>query len=173
MKTSWIKLFASFAALALLIIHLVWDEIHIDTTAVYLLIIGIVPWFASMFETFEMPGGWKVSFRAIRDKQDHQQAEIATLKFLIGHFLTEAELIHLTKLTGNEPFSFQRSPYFENEMRHLRALGFIAGLPGRGIRTLFTDSADDVKHHFEITARGKEYLNLRRQSELEGLKHDL
>jgi hypothetical protein len=52
-------------------------------------------------------------------------------------------------------------------MRRLRALGFIQGLPDRGVRSLLQTIADaagreiDVKDHFEITARGRDYLRLR------------
>ena len=166
MQTIWVKLIASFAALALLIIHLIWSEARIDNISIYLLVIGVFPWMASIFETFEVPGGWKVTFRKIQEKQEHQQSEIATLKFLISHFLTEDELLHLTKLAHHKPFTFQYSPSFEIELRHLRALGFINSFPGKTIQALQDVRSGDLKGHFEITERGREYLNLRSQSEI-------
>jgi hypothetical protein len=53
------------------------------------------------------------------------------------------------------------------EMRRLRALGFIQGRPDHGVRSLLRAMTDaggkeiDVKDHFEITARGRDYLRLR------------
>jgi hypothetical protein len=162
-----IKLLASLAAIVLLVIHLFVPEIRIDDTTIYLLVIAIVPWLASIFDAFELPGGWKVSFRAMQDKQQRQATDIATLKFLIANFLTKAELGHLNKLDAQDPFSFHFSSSFEDELRRLRALGFIAGLPAKGVRTLQADAGGDVKNHFAITERGREYLKLRRQAESE------
>jgi hypothetical protein len=54
-------------------------------------------------------------------------------------------------------------------MRRLKSLGFIAGRPGCGIRSLFGAIADaagkevNVRDHFEITPRGQDYLRLRRE----------
>ena len=53
------------------------------------------------------------------------------------------------------------------EMRRLRALGFIQGLPDHGVRSLLGAMSVahgkeiNVKDHFEITARGRDYLRLR------------
>jgi hypothetical protein len=44
-------------------------------------------------------------------------------------------------------------------MHHLRALGFVDGLPDKGIRSMRTERGD-VRNHFEITDVGREYLRL-------------
>jgi hypothetical protein len=162
-----IKVLASLAAIVLLLVHLFLPEVRIDETTIYLLIIAIVPWLVSIFDTFELPGGWKVTFRAMQDKQQQQETDIATLKFLIAHFLTDAERIQLTKLDAKDPFLFKYAPSFERELRHLRDLNFIIGLPDKGFGTLKADDGGDVKNHFAITELGREYLALRGQAQSE------
>jgi hypothetical protein len=55
------------------------------------------------------------------------------------------------------------------ELRRLRALGFIQGRPDHGVRSLVRAISEaggkevDVKDHFEITARGSDYLRLREE----------
>jgi hypothetical protein len=89
---------------------------------------------------------------------------------LVANFLTEPEYRHLEGLASDKPYWAHRdttTAYFEMEMRRLRSLGFIQGFPDRGVRTLLKAMDDaqgeeiDVKEHFEITARGRDYLHLR------------
>jgi hypothetical protein len=125
---------------------------------------------ASVVSRAELPGGWKLEFQAVRTEQQRQAQEIDALKFLVAHLLTEPECRHLEGLASDQPYHARRdgaTTYFELEMRRLRALGFIQGLPDRGVRSLLQTIADaagreiDVKDHFEITARGRDYLRLR------------
>ena len=50
------------------------------------------------------------------------------------------------------------------EIKRLRTLGFVEGLPQKGMRTLVEAVAEpgrtkvDLKAHFRITSRGREYL---------------
>ena len=114
--------------------------------------------------------GWKLEFQAVKYEQRRQAQEIEAIKFLVSNFLTEAECRHLVGLASNKPYCARRdgtTAYFEMELRRLRALGFIQGLPERGVRSLLAALKDaaggevDVKTHFEITPRGRDYLNLR------------
>lgn len=97
------------------------------------------------------------------DKQDSEQqrqkTEIETLKFLIGNFVTKAELIHLEKLTRDEPYNYEMAPYFEVELRRLRSLGLISNFENEGIRTM--PQTGNLKKYFFITENGIDYLKLR------------
>jgi hypothetical protein len=117
-----------------------------------------------------LPGGWKLEFQAVKSEQNRQAREIDALKFLVANFLTEAECRHLQGLVSEKPYHARRdgtTVYFEMELRRLRALGFIQGHPERGVRSLLKAINDaggkevDVKEHFEITPRGRDYLRLR------------
>jgi len=97
-------------------------------------------------------------------EQERQQSELETITLLLVHFVSEHELSHLKKLASDEPFIFQKTAtaehFFQPELRHLVALGFIANHPGKGIGPLFLEQGD-VKNHFYVTEAGKKYLELR------------
>ena len=156
-----IKLIVSIGALGLLAGHLALPSARLDAIALGLVAIAVLPWVSSLIESAEFPGGWKVKFREVEAEQNRQRDEIDVLKFLIKHFLTDDELVHLDKLAAGAPFPFRPSQFFEAELRHLRSLRLIESLPARGIRSLFA-ARDDVKNHFQITERGREYLRLRK-----------
>ncbi|MEO8166393.1 MAG: hypothetical protein ABI619_13460, partial [Betaproteobacteria bacterium] len=90
--------------------------------------------------------------------------------FLLAYFLTEPECCHLEGFASKVPYGARRdgtTHHFEGELRRLRSLGFIQGLPGHGIGSLLKalDAAGgqevNVKDYFEITPRGRDYLRLR------------
>jgi hypothetical protein len=116
------------------------------------------------------PLPWKLEFQAVKTEQQRQAQEIDALKFLVANFLTEPECRHLEGLASDKPYGARRdgtTTYFEIEMRRLRALGFIQGPPDHGIRSRFEairgagGKEINAKDHFEITARGRDYLRLR------------
>jgi hypothetical protein len=95
-----------------------------------------------------------------KSAQEQLTSEVKTLSFLITNFVTEPELIHLQNLSKPTPFMYEKNPYFENELRRLRALGLINNYPNQGIRKM--PQTGDLKTFFFITESGQEYLNLRK-----------
>jgi hypothetical protein len=157
-------------AIVVLVLHLFWNRAKLDNQGVVLVVIALLPWLASIISRAELPGGWKLEFQAVKTEQQRQAQEINALKFLVANFLTEPEYRHLEGLASDKPYWARRdatTAYFEMEMRRLRALGFIQGFPERGVRSLLKAMDDargkeiNVKEHFEITARGRDYLHLR------------
>jgi hypothetical protein len=157
-------------ALLALLFHLLFERAKLDTVGLVLLFLALVPWLASLISRAELPGGWKLEFQAVQTEQQRQAQKIDALKFLVANFLTEPECKHLAGLASDKPYGARRegtTTYFEMEMRRLRALGFIQGLPDRGIRSLLGAMTDaggqetNLKDHFEMTARGRDYLRLR------------
>jgi len=157
-------------ALLALFLHLLSDKTRLDTPGLVLVFLALVPWLASVISRAELPGGWKLEFQAVKTEQRRQAQEIDALKFLVSNFLTEPECRHLEGLSSEKPYRARRdgtTSYFEMEMRRLRALGFIQGRPDQGVRSLLRAMTEasgkevDVKDHFEITARGRDYLRLR------------
>jgi hypothetical protein len=164
------KMIVTGVALLALFVHLVTEKTRLDATGLTLLILALLPWLASVISRAELPGGWKLEFQAVKTEQRRQAREIDALKFLVSNFLTEPECRHLEGLASDRPYRAHRdgtTAFFETEVRRLRALGFVQGRPDHGVRSLIramTEAADrgvDVKDHFEITARGRDYLRLR------------
>lgn len=166
MKNQRSRWLVTIIAFLLVAIRIARPDTIIDGATVALVCLGLAPWLWEFLESAELPGGWKLRFREVESEQERQSREIESLRFLVAHFLTEAEFTHLQKLAGNQPFHFQKSEFFDAELRHLRALGLIEGLPGRGVRSM-NNMGGDVKDHFRITRRGLDYLKLRREATLD------
>lgn len=108
-------------------------------------------------------GPLEIELGRLADTQEKQEAEITTLQFLVSNFVTRDEFRHLQALDSENPFPFHKdasTPYFEKELRRLRAFNLIEGLPGRGVRSLLKHGGD-VKDHFRIAPLGQQYLALR------------
>ena len=145
----------------LLVIHFSGCPHRLDSIALGLIGLGILPWLSSLIESAKLPGGWEFKFRHVELEQYRQRQDFERItQFLLENFLTGHELTHLQKLANNEPFPFNKSQSFETELRRLIALNLIDRKPNRGIRSLFHDN-DDVRKHLKITNRGIEYLNHR------------
>jgi hypothetical protein len=163
MNKTYLKISVTVVAAVLVVVH---QWVKFDTIALGLLFIAIVPWLSSFLQSAELPGGWKFQFDQVKEEQQKQMEEIERLKFLIEGFVSEPELRHLKKLDSAEPFLVKvdnTSEYFESELRRLRSLGLVASSPGKGIRSLLINDGHtrDVKEHFYITDKGREYLRFR------------
>ena len=64
----WLQLSVgiSLAAVAALVVHLVWPQRATDTVTLGLLFIAFVPWLAPLVSRLKLPGGAEVEFREIR-----------------------------------------------------------------------------------------------------------
>lgn len=151
----------SAGAAVLLIWHVADPARQIDAWTVTLLVIAFLPWLRTIFETIEFPGGGSVKYRKLKAEQERQGDEIRTLQFLIANFLTDAEKMHLRNLRARAPFELRPAmpDAFYDEIRRLRSLGFISQRGEMGVRGLVGRDGD-VKDFFEISERGKMYLDL-------------
>jgi hypothetical protein len=158
---------------ALLLLHLAlrWHSSKLqeglDPVALGLALVGLSPWVARVLDSTKLPG-FEVKFREIREEVQEQRADIATLKFLIGHFLGRNELELLTKLASDEDYAVDVTVFpgeFQAELRHLRGLGFIDNHEGKGIRAMYEHdprtTKRDVRAYFKVTESGREFLRLR------------
>jgi hypothetical protein len=160
-----LKLIITVAAALLLIVHIQHPKLlPSDAATLGLAFCLILPWLSDVIESAKLPGGWEFKFRQVKEEQARQGAEIAMLKFLVTHFVTDDELVHLTKLAGTNPFTFTPSTFFEAELRRLLALRLLERLPKKGVRSLF-EAKDDVRNHLRITDLGRDYLRLRHEAE--------
>lgn len=155
-------------ALAALLAHILRPDLAIDAISFGLFILALLPWLSDLIASAEFPGGWKVQFRAVVARQELQQRDLATLKFLVSHFLTEAELNHLQRFESPAPFSFTRdgtTDAFKSELRRLRSMGLIRSHTGQSISIVLRQDKGDVKKDYELTPAGKDYLKLLRETQ--------
>lgn len=75
---------------------------------------------------------------------------------IINSLLSDTELNLLEKLALGEVFNYQKHHEFDQELRHLRAFGFIENLPGMTISGM--PETGDLKDYVRITQNGREYL---------------
>jgi hypothetical protein len=161
----WARIIVSGVAIALIVARCLGVD-AVDNTVLLLLVIALIPWLHLFLTRAEMPGGWRLEFRELRRQQEMQSREIEELRFLIETVVTLEELQILQRLNSDQPYLVQvdaSSPFFAGELARLRALGLIQGHPGRGRRTLLVNDGQkrEVKEHFFITDKGKEYLRFR------------
>jgi hypothetical protein len=151
----------TLGAAVLLIWHVKDPSQRIDAWTVTLLVIGFLPWLRTVFESVEFPGGGSIKYRELKAEQERQGDEIRTLQFLTANFLTDVEKLHLHKLAARAPFQLRPdmpNPFYD-EIRRLRSLGFIRQLGGEGVAAM-RGRDGDVKDFFEISERGKMYMDL-------------
>jgi hypothetical protein len=116
--------------------------------------------------------------QAIGDIRSHQQrhdyeiskqrAEIRALQFALRGIVTRCEEEKLVRLEEPGPFLCWYSNDLYNEIRRLRAMGFVENLSGVGLRNIregFKNKNQqfDLKHFFSVAPEGREYLRLRRE----------
>ncbi len=162
-KLTWVKLGISFSALLLIVVHILWKEIAIDSITLGLLILLLLPWLSELFESIELPGGWKFEFRKEMEKQ---KTDLNWVKSLATLLISDYEKKHLDYFNSNEPFEaeVEQGGNFEWELRHLIALNFIDRQPKKGLRQIFGAGKVNLKEYFFITERGKKYLDVLKES---------
>jgi hypothetical protein len=101
-----------------------------------------------------------VELKKLDEQQKNQQSEIEDLKFLFATVLTDYERSHLKKLNSPDQFTYRWHDDFKAELSRLLALHFIERCSKKGIRTAKADtrSDNDLREHFSITEKGKQYL---------------
>jgi hypothetical protein len=65
MQNRLVKVLISAGALALILLHALRPDLKVDAITLGLLIVCILPWAASLIQSAEFPGGWKITFRDV------------------------------------------------------------------------------------------------------------
>jgi hypothetical protein len=154
-----VKICVSLFAMLVLGLHVFGKNDRVDGTAALLLAIAILPWLADLLDTLELPGGWKLHFRNLEEEQAKQRRQLEQLQLATRLLLTEAEMQHLKRFAGASPMPLHRdytTPFYEKELRRLKALGLIEGSVGEFLR-----KGDDARAHLKITNEGSKYLEFR------------
>lgn len=69
-----IKIIISSIALIAVAVHMFFPTLTIDTVTIGLLLVGILPWLSSLFDTVEFPGGWKFHFNLQKTTKNAENA---------------------------------------------------------------------------------------------------
>jgi hypothetical protein len=91
-KQDFWKPLISLTALVIIAIHVALSAGQIDVFTPGLFFIAMLPWVWVGIESLKITNLVDVKTRDIKTKVEQQQSEINTLKFLISHFVTGAEL---------------------------------------------------------------------------------
>ena len=167
MKNTAAKFVVTLVPIALLVMHLTVKTL--DAVALGLAALAILPWLATILETAELPGGIKVEFKKVKEEQERQGRELEWIKFLIKLVVSDYERAHLQEFAKDGPYFTEasRGEVLEWELRHLTTLDLVVREPGKGIRSLFAEEGQrNVKEHFKITPRGRDYLRMFEEAKL-------
>lgn len=63
-------------AFILIIVHLFWPSVIIDSATLLLVVVAVVPWLIPLFKSLELPGGWKFTFQ----EQDNLEAKAKAIE---------------------------------------------------------------------------------------------
>jgi hypothetical protein len=145
------------------------DPGGLDTVALALIVVGLLPWIADFLTEAKLPGGIEVAFRAVQRRQEMNEQAIAQLRFIVDGFVTPGEYQHLLNIRSNIEYLVQEQDVapLQTELRRLRALGLIEQVrPNYGVARFAT--VDNVRRRiadwFRITPRGEEYLSMRKEN---------
>jgi hypothetical protein len=148
-----------------------------DALSVGLLVVAVLPWLSQLLISARLPGGWELVFREIQETQAkqgdqlfHQQEQIRALRTAVRGIVTTYELDKLVGLNREGPFLCNYSDDMYEELKHLRALNLVRHHEGTGLAKMRGDYKNknvtfDLKHFFFITEEGRDYLQIRSETE--------
>lgn len=70
MNARLLRWIITVGALTIMLTHILFPALKIDSIALILLVISIIPWVAPLFESLEFPGGWKLKFSDFKNAED-------------------------------------------------------------------------------------------------------
>jgi hypothetical protein len=147
----------SAVAVAGLVVQLV-DPGRLDEISLVLLVLATLPWLAPFLDSFEFPGGLRVTMRQVVRRQEDQERLLTAMIFLVTHFVSSYELDHLRKLRSGGPFPYQRTTAFTAELRRLIGVGLIERQEERTLGGMAEQG--DLRDHLRITDDGRRFLDL-------------
>jgi hypothetical protein len=111
------RLLVTGVALAAAAVHLIWPHLKLDGIVVALLVVALLPWLGAVFESLELPGGWKVKYREIQRQLDETQAKTQKATGAAASASQKAELA----LATNEPEKADQLNELISEYNKVRA----------------------------------------------------
>jgi hypothetical protein len=101
-RTVAIPAIVSVGALVFVAMHLMWPKMKIDSVILGLLVIAILPWLGSVFESVE-GAGWKVTYRRMRAELDITRDELEITKGEVESTRNRTDFIESTGVRDLRP----------------------------------------------------------------------
>lgn len=98
-KSLFLRVFITIIAVGFIIVHLIFPNLKIDSITLVLLVFALIPWITQIFESLELPGGWKFTFRKL--EKTGQKAE--QLGMISNEITTNDEKKYSFQLVDNDP----------------------------------------------------------------------
>jgi hypothetical protein len=95
-------LLITVGCVALAIVRLARPDLTIDTITLVLIAIAAIPWLGHIIESFELPGGPKVTYRKLAQRIEEQEAKIAQAQGAARSAEAQAGTV-LSSITGHQP----------------------------------------------------------------------
>jgi hypothetical protein len=70
MKMKRLQILITISALLIAAIHSIWPNIKIDAITLALIVIAILPWLAPILKSLELPGGWKIEYKDLKNTEE-------------------------------------------------------------------------------------------------------
>jgi hypothetical protein len=145
---------------------------QVDTPLIVLLVLASLPWFSAVFESIEMPGGWKIRYRDLEKKVDETRQAVEKLYALSMSPATVGHLHDLAdrKRQGHVYVPHEPTSGMAGELNYLKLLGYIefTGAPrsddlqvwGVGNLPSGNQSWEELYKYIAVTQTGREFLRL-------------
>jgi hypothetical protein len=69
-RRRWLGVVVTAVAVLAAAAHTVLPNVKIDSITVLLAVIAVLPWLGELLESIELPGGWKVKYRSLEERQN-------------------------------------------------------------------------------------------------------
>lgn len=115
------RVLVSALALAVAAIHLTWPRLKVDGIIVALVVIALLPWLGSVFESLELPGGWKVQYREIRRQLNETQAKTQQATGAAASASRKAEFAVATNEPGSHTGTAQQLNELVDQYNEIRS----------------------------------------------------
>jgi hypothetical protein len=69
------RLLVTAVAVAAVAAHMIWSSLKFDGVVVAMLVVALLPWLGSVFDSLELPGGWKLQYREMQRQLDETHAQ--------------------------------------------------------------------------------------------------
>jgi hypothetical protein len=82
MKPNWIRWTITLACAGIALVHTAWPGFKLDATYTIVLVVAVAPWLAPVVKSIELPGGFKIEVRDIKEAIDKVTTTAATPKMV-------------------------------------------------------------------------------------------
>jgi hypothetical protein len=160
-------------SLIILVLHLFFPNLNIDTIGFSLVVLAILPWLLPLLGNYLESGKiFGQEFKFLQNKVQEQSKQLEDHREIIHlihealkRSLTKYEFQHLVELESDKPSLCCYSDFLEKEMVRLCQHGYVSETFNSSVWKMKEkgDATFDLKDFLRITDEGKRYLDLLRE----------